>query len=81
MNYKAFTLSPTTSLLLYRDINDEGIHIVEIKVYWVDQDEDDQMEIIVTKFFAEEMCRAFILDFSEQSAIIWCKSILSQYEK
>lgn len=81
MNYKAFTISPTTSLLMYRDTDDEGIQIVEIKIYWVDEDDDNNMEIIITRFPSEEMCQAFILDFSEESAKIWCNSILSQYEK
>lgn len=81
MNYKAFQLSVTTSLLVSRGFDDNEKPIVEIKIYWMDAKEENQLDTQFLSFPSEEITQAFIIDFSETTAKIWCNSILSKSEK
>ncbi|MBO6183084.1 hypothetical protein AB670_02534 [Chryseobacterium sp. MOF25P] len=81
MNYKAFQLSVTTSLLVSRGFDDNEKPIVEIKIYWMDAKEENQLDTQCLSFPSEEITQAFIIDFSETTAKIWCNSILAKSEK
>lgn len=81
MNYKAFQLSVTTSVLVSRGFDKNEEPIVEIKVYWMDAKEQNQLDTHYLSLPTEEITQAFIIDFSETTAKIWCNSILVKSEK
>lgn len=82
MNYKAFQLEINQQLLLFRDIDVETSYpVVKIYAYYLDKDGDDNMCEENVLFENTESALSYVRDFSEDSAVAWCKkNIISDEE-
>lgn len=74
MNYKAFQINITASILLFRDINDNSEAIVNIYAYWIDDSDQNRINVEEIVFPEDFLAQLFISDFSKESAVKWLEN-------
>jgi len=74
-NFKIINTSPKyPDILLYRDRDEDGGEIVEIKTIGIIDGEDDMFACETVNFQSSLLACSFINDFSKKSADDWCES-------
>lgn len=82
MDYKAFKIEKNIDLLLFRDVDvDNAYPIVKIYAYWDDHEEFPMLSEETVSFENTPSAKAFIRDFTNDSAKEWCEKNIPADEK